>query len=241
MMRKLLLLISCIFLIPSLAFGAASRDLDGTNDKISFGNSSSLDLTGDWTYSIWIKRDVDNEEHGVFSKFSSPSTGRQIYITVESAKQVRVDVPYIKTILRSGVGNTISAGVWTYLSVTKSGTTWKIYFNGVEKNSAVDATAQESSTQNTEIGYDNGNVTPSLYFDGKVSYSKIYNRALSVNEINEDMINPGSVANGVVNFSPLWGDSPEVDLSGNGNVGTVTEATTSTDGPTVMFGGGLPL
>ena len=76
--------------------------------------------------------------------------------------------------------------------------------------------------------------------NGLIAYGTIFASVLTVVEMAELMWKPASLG-GAQGYWPLWGDSTEIDLSGNGRTGTVTGSATSTDGPPVMFGGGLPL
>ena len=76
--------------------------------------------------------------------------------------------------------------------------------------------------------------------------SVLVGTVLTVVDMLEIMWNPEIAAiyvgsSDILGFWPFWGDSPEIDLSLNANSGTVSNATTSTNGPPVMFGGGLPL
>jgi hypothetical protein len=75
-----------------------------------------------------------------------------------------------------------------------------------------------------------------FFFPGKIAHAQVWNRKLSNAEIKQAHECPGSVLNGLVAYWPLFGsDTPELDLSGNGNTGAVTGATESTDGPPIFI------
>ena len=78
-------------------------------------------------------------------------------------------------------------------------------------------------------------------FDGEISNWHIFSKELNIVEVNQIKYLPGSVADGLITYLPFWGDSTEPDLAENSNTGTVTGSIASSDGPPVMFGGGLPL
>lgn len=73
------------------------------------------------------------------------------------------------------------------------------------------------------------------HMPGDLAYVQAWDRILSAEEIRESMYRPGTVKNGLIGFWPCLGDSPERDLSGNGNTGTVTGATISGNGPPVSL------
>jgi len=75
-------------------------------------------------------------------------------------------------------------------------------------------------------------------FDGEIAHLQLWNRAISVAEINHAMWKPGSIVDGLALFSPLRGDSPEPDLSANSNTGSVTNGLNSDSAPPVFFTGG---
>jgi hypothetical protein len=76
-------------------------------------------------------------------------------------------------------------GNWKHICLTQNKTTIKIYVNGVEKNSANNAgIGNNDNTANIIIGsYDGANGSRSQFFNGYIDDVRIYNRALSQEEI----------------------------------------------------------
>jgi hypothetical protein len=77
---------------------------------------------------------------------------------------------------------------WTHLAITRSGTTRKIYINGVERaTSNTQSKAPTSNTKSLSIGTSNNSVPNDAPFDGLIDEVRMYNRALTPSEILTDM------------------------------------------------------
>lgn len=62
-------------------------------------------------------------------------------------------------------------------------------------------------------------------FDGLIANLHIFSRKIVTGEVQQMMFYPGSIRRNLVGFWPLWGStSPEPDLTGNGNNGTISGA-----------------
>ena len=76
-----------------------------------------------------------------------------------------------------------------------------------------------------------------------MAYGAMWNIGLSV-LYQADLMWQPEIVPGVSLMQGMWpllGDATEPDISLNNNTGTVVNATTSSDGPPVFFGNGLPL
>ena len=110
-----------------------------------------------------------------------------------------------------------------------------MYINGIQEDTDTGAGNIDSlsNANNFEVGDVDGANTETA--NGLLAYIFQSTSVLTIVEITELMWKPGSLpSNG---YWPMYGgDSPEQDLSGNNNDGTVTGATTSDDGPPIMIG-----
>lgn len=111
------------------------------------------------------------------------------------------------------------------------------YVNGVSAAVTHSVTPSGSAEPDTSASLQIGNrMSHNTGMDGNIAYVQIWKRILSVAEINEAMIRPGSIRTNLVGYWPCLGaDSPERDLSGNGNSGTVTGTAESFNGPPVRL------
>lgn len=247
-MKKLFLVLTILFLVPSLCFGAASRDFDGVDDKINCGSNSVLDNLGPMTILAWIDTDSGGEVllGNIVTKDNADTAGRWLFFLASSATAYRFfkdfDGASDLSVITNSFGGTGKRAVSMTWDGSLTATNVHIYVNGVEATYSTQANGAGSAVSDASIALYIGNRdNVDLTFDGRISYVQIWNRVLNINEITQATTFPGSVSNGLVGFWPLTGDSPETDLSGNGNTGTVTGAATSTDGAPVVFAGGLPL
>jgi hypothetical protein len=76
---------------------------------------------------------------------------------------------------------------WTYLAATYDGTTLRIYVNGSLAQSTNVPGTLVTSNGALRIG---GNSVWGEYFRGLIDEVRVYNRALSVSEIQSDMSRP---------------------------------------------------
>lgn len=78
---------------------------------------------------------------------------------------------------------TLSVGTWTHLAGTYDGTTWRIYWNGVLDNSAVN-TGPVATPRRLLIGAVDINGTPGQFWRGRIDDVRVYDRSLSAAAIS---------------------------------------------------------
>ena len=234
------LLVTLILLLQCLnAWAAASRSFDGASDEIDMGNVLDV-TTGDVSLCAWIKSTEDADaDHWLGKKNNAiASAGYHIRQAVADTHGAVIADGTDQLISASAVD---SDGIWTWVC--------SVYNGSTQTNLLYEFAVQTDSDTNTSVGSltnavalqigetaDDGSDANGLAAYASVWVSKIMTQV----EVAEFMWKPdmAEIASG---FWPLWGDATEIDLSANANTGTVTGATTSGDGPPVMFGGGLPI
>ncbi|HDD42731.1 MAG TPA: LamG domain-containing protein, partial [Nitrososphaeria archaeon] len=119
-------------------------------------------------------------------------------------------------------GADVQAGEWYHVATTFDGTTWRIYVNGEVKAETTKYAGAIGT--NTETLYISSRRESSSFWKGRISFVRIYNRALSQGEIIQNYDNPQTpVTDGLVlwlNFNESSGDKV-YDRSGNENHGTI--------------------
>lgn len=249
-MRKLTAFISILLLIPSLAFGAASRSFDNSNDRIDFGDpvDGHLDFgTGDLSIYQWVLT-ADTDSFSLSKRAGSTAVGYEFLVGGATTAG--------NMFFRYGGATTGSN--YTYADLAGTTTTW-INMIGV-LDYGVSATYYLNATQSSK-GMQFNTVTPGSTssttalaigergggdgdYSGLAAYTIVMAFAANADYIRTEILwlpEMAAAFGSVRLFAPLWGDSPELDFSGYGTTGTVTGATTSSNGPPVMFGMGLPL
>jgi hypothetical protein len=79
--------------------------------------------------------------------------------------------------------DTTNIGKWYLVTGTFDGSTYRLYFNGVQNCSSSDSTALATNTKGLNIAYLDVNGSPGRFFPGTIDDVRIYNRALSAQEI----------------------------------------------------------
>lgn len=231
----------CLFLATP-CWATASRSFDGSNDRIGVGTIGASDAdfefgSGDFTLAFWVYATAwnDGASRGICGKkLTDGSTGWLIYN--DGGSGTKIDARLLLT-NNFFTATSVTTNTWQHWALTRSGSTVKWYLNGVEDASGTNSSILVGLIDTTYIGF---NETHSGYFSGRLAYFSAYKgKALSVSEITQVMKMPGSVVDSLVAHLTLLGDSPELDLSGLGNSGTLTETSTSTDGPPIFLTTGM--
>ncbi|MEK7595866.1 MAG: LamG-like jellyroll fold domain-containing protein [Patescibacteria group bacterium] len=185
---------------------SSSIDLDGTDD---YAQVASPNLpTGDFSYSVWVNIDSGAPSSKILLANDGVTSGANEFAlsfsTTANTINVDIDNPVTET-LNGTVP--ITEGLWTHLVTTRSGSTVKLYINGVQDPAtASDGTILSFSTCYLMIGTDDDSATPCAratlndFFDGKIDDLKIYNYPLTDTQI-KTLYNQGSA----VRFGPQTG------------------------------------
>jgi hypothetical protein len=166
-------------------FGRALRFNGG--GFVTIPNASSLQLTTGMTLEAWVNPTViPNRWVDVIYK------GRDNYYLMASTD--RNMVPAGGGIFNGGPGTTRTYGpdplpvnTWSHLAATYDGASIRLYLNGTEVSSAARTGALATSNRSLTIG---GDSFFGQYFTGLIDEVRVYNRALSPEEIQADMAAP---------------------------------------------------
>ena len=208
-----------------MASSSATRDYDGAGDYLDSGDSSTYDFTSGgmsvvaWTYidslptrSPYISnRQTGSPFNGWNYRLENNSANDYMSITVNGGSGPS-STTTVGTTAWEGVSCTWDIGTdANFYTVTKTGSLTSDLANA----SAATPTASSANLRIGEVGGE--------YLNGATNYTQVFNRELSVNEIQNAWWAPGSVTNGLVLYWPGYGQlSPEPDLSTTGSDGTVT-------------------
>jgi hypothetical protein len=163
---------------------------DGINDYADIADSNSLDITPAVTIDTWVNFPTFTSYGGIIAKRSEATARGNYYLRVgDSTGQFQLGT------FPNGVGHNIwvtsktdfATNTWYHLVGTISSSTHKIYVNGVEYAGSFGwggGTTMVADTLNLRIGmgYDSAGEPGNV----KVSCVRIYNRALSLTEINQN-------------------------------------------------------
>lgn len=172
-------------------FGNAGN-FDGSNDYVDAGNDASLDLNDTVTVEAWIKGNsfAAGEHNIVVGKGRLCYEGYHIsvYDTLP-----RIYIGEAGNCAQANSPEVISAGQWYHLVGTydKSlpSNNIKFYVNGVLKAQATQTTGADISANTLKIGRRSEGANN--YFNGTIDDVRIYNRALSSQEVS-NLYNSGN-------------------------------------------------
>jgi len=184
-------------------FGNA-LDFDGTGDYVSVPFTSDLNVTDEMTISAWIKPNLNQSTGGsnqIISRLNySGYTG---FFLREGYNQSHITTFYVGN--GTSWNNYVSAGKltednWYYITGTvKANDKIRIYVNGFLKDEKnyVGIINQSKITDTIRIGYEG----LTKCFNGTIDEVKIWNKVLSLAEINTEMQNSLSVIRPVVSYN----------------------------------------
>ncbi|MCK5027659.1 MAG: prepilin-type N-terminal cleavage/methylation domain-containing protein [Candidatus Pacebacteria bacterium] len=149
------------------------------NDIVRIVNSSSLNfglLTTNYTLGFWFKTSCD--DCGIY-RVNGSGHDRHIYLNNGNVCQ---RIHATQTICSSG--NLYSDGKWHFIvQWMKKGVGQRIYIDGVEVASGTKDESDFDWALHADIGYSDDATTD--YFSGSIDNVRIYNKALSVTQIQK--------------------------------------------------------
>lgn len=244
-MKKLSILL--FVLMPSLGLCDGSRNFtDSATQSVDAGNINDV-TTGNFSIGLWVKLTEDASADALLTKKAAllnNSAGYALYQISTDSITFRVSNGAASNSCSSSVDRD---GRWVYVVGTFNGTSDRLtlYENSVAACSPASVLfASITNTSNFIMGNQTGLGQPT---NGLIAHAFFSNTVLGISLIRELMFKPESVLPAretARSYYPLWGQSggTEKDLSPNNVSASVTGTTgLSSDGPPVMFGGGLPL
>lgn len=199
-------------------------EFNGVSDYVI--GSSNLGISGDAeiTMSTWIYWDDDSWSTNYPSAVGNDSTGtsnKGLSMTFQSGRPA---IDFWNN--RWHADNALGVKMWYHVAVTKTpgliGSTSKIYVNGVEVSGKVEGL--NTTPDIIDAPPVVGRLDETRWFKGKIDDVRIYNRALSEEEIQEIMNKETTGEEddlvGYWKFNESSGDTA-FDSSGNGNHGTI--------------------
>jgi len=169
---------------PSFGKFANAPSFNGTSQFVKV-NTPSLPTT-DFTYSAWVNpANITGAKYIFYGQNGSGSDSLGIYL---SADDIRVDTNNVNRIAYTSI---ILANTWSHIVVTRNGSTIRLYLNGIlYGTTGTDASALSFSTCPLLIGVAdagtcNSTTGGSGFFGGKIDEARVYNRALSANDVQK--------------------------------------------------------
>lgn len=181
-----------------LGFGATSSavvagkmgqalQFDGSSNSIYAGTSASTDLVSTMTISAWVyPRNLANFPSLIGKRNSTNNWPFVLILTASNQLQLYSDAGSALNVISDA---SLPLNKWTYITVTRSGTTITFYFNGVPQSGGTLTLAQGSSAPSALLCLGSQSIGGSLcnsnLFNGLLDDVRLYNRALSSAEVKQ--------------------------------------------------------
>ncbi len=160
--------------------GPAALSFVSTNEQyVTVPDAPSLDMTSAITVAAWVNAVDWSGNHRVLEKGNSDNQ----YLFLADNNELRLHLNNVNTL----VCPLPAAGAWAYVAATWDGSNIVMYVNG-QPQAMMAATGAISTTANPlTIGAKNGSTADNDYMNGELDEVRLYNRALSLPEINTIM------------------------------------------------------
>ncbi len=166
---------------PSGRFGSA-LSFNGANSWVTVNDANSLDLTMGMTLEAWVNPRTLSSWRQVLLKERSGGLSYALYANTAGNRPAG----YIRLSSDIGLSGTSQVPInsWTHLATIYDGSALRLYVNGTLVGSRAVAGSIPASTSPLRMG---GNAVWGEYFDGLIDEVRVYNRALTQAEIQNDM------------------------------------------------------
>ncbi len=208
---------------------------DGTDDYVDAGSANAVNFTtGDFTISEWFKTTKANQY--LVTRLDPDETDGGYSLSVADGKlSFLLENAYPNYYLRT-TDTTYNDGQWHYVVATRSGSSAKIYVDGVEptyteSSDGMGAVDISTNLSTLKFGAFQGFGDFGYAFQGSMDEIKIYDRALDSGEIL-GLYNSYTTSSSLVGYWSFNGkdvnSTTVFDRSGNGNDGVLTNVSSST-------------
>jgi len=205
-------------------------EFDGVDDHLNVSNSESLNITNAITLEAWVyPKSV--KDQGIIAKANySAAILQQIYVL-----KIMDDNKFWFTLSGTSIGcEAYSPNNWYHVVATWNGNWMKLYING----QYLSGVSKSGDIPTTTAPLTIGSIYNSYLFNGTIDEVRIYNRALSSEEINASYNNGlhrlyhnfTGLSDGLYNYT-AWA----IDQAGNMNKSSQREVTIDTTLPTIVI------
>ena len=235
-MKNLTPIITAIFLLTSLTTAQNySLSFDGSDDYVNVAALSQTIVNSNATLMGWFKPDhIPVTGHdGIFGFRNYPNHNGSFYTLINANGDYLENVYYDN---QANIYETLNDSSWYHIALTIDGSTLNAYLNGQLLSSVGVSSMINDPSIDLLIGLNVSNYEN--YYNGHIDEVSLWSQALSESEIQSYMsTSPTGSESGLVgywNFNEGSG-STLTDQTSNGNNGTISGATWSTDTPRLVF------
>ena len=177
-------------LVNGVSYSAANKgyfEFDGTNDYITFGNTTTANVfTQNFTISAWVYRLSNTGPYwgNIIGDYYTQQNSNEWQIMLGASAEIfvyRIGTGYIIT----GTSSGYTSNQWFNVTVSRIGSTVTLYTNGNSIATSTNSDTWGSATGNLNIGIDGNNSSEPL--NGRISNVLIYkNVGLSSDQVKQN-------------------------------------------------------
>ncbi len=170
---------------------------DGTGDYFDASDNNILDITGDFTLSAWVNLDTASVGNQfIITKRSGGGGGGGYDIAMGNTQEIfcQTDNGSTTTSSSTPAGTISTSAGWQHIAAVRSGTSCKIYIDGVDRTSS--AATHTTLTANANAVRVGGNLNSSEYWHGQIDDARIYNYALTPQQVKTVMNDASAIRYG---------------------------------------------
>ena len=165
-------------------FGQA-LSFDGINDLVSVADSNSLHLSNGMTLEVWLQPRALTGYTTAILKERPSHLAYALYANTDAARPA-AEVAVATNLDTRGTLQ-LPLNTWSHLAATYDGTALRLYLNGAQVSMRAVTGTIAASANPLRIG---GNTIWGEFFNGVIDEVRVYNRALTAQEIQSDMTLP---------------------------------------------------
>src|SRR6267378_1798644 len=158
---------------------------NGTSARVTVPNAASLQLTTGMTLEAWVFPTATPT--GWRAIVDKTVDGYYLMASTDQGNRPSVGGTWVGGNQNTYGPSVLAVNAWTHLAATFDGATVRLFVNGAQVASQAQTTALASTTGTLQIG---GDSYPNEFFAGGIDEVRIYNRALSLAEIQNDVATP---------------------------------------------------
>ena len=191
---------------------------NGNKQWLTLSNSLGDFYNNDWSMCVWLKP-TDSTRSVIISEYQGTGASN-VAIELTTSRVVRVYWNGTPDINFSTAG-ALPLDTWTHLTVTKQGVVFKVYFNGILKQTYTYSGTLSTRTSNCQprIGDDyRGNSASTVSYQGYFNDFRLYDHCLSPKEVEE--ISKGLLLHYKLDDSLDMNSNHNLIYNGYGDLGT---------------------